>query len=109
MIKDGPRKTGPELEAKSSQRLVGPCASCDNSFRRQRWIKRNARSFHLSRAMCWKSNSQAWTVVVLKRRKPAESARPKLVRRKGRLVFVGEPLTTEEVNGILGDFPAVAE
>ena len=30
-------------------------------------------------------------VVVLKRTKAAESARPKLVRRNGRLVFVGEP------------------
>jgi hypothetical protein len=44
-------------------------------------------------------------VVVLKRTKHAESGRAKLVRRKGRLVFVGEPVTTEEVRGLLEDFP----
>ena len=44
-------------------------------------------------------------IVVLKRTKPAKSARPKLVRRKGRLVFVGEPITTEEVKGLRADFP----
>ncbi len=44
-------------------------------------------------------------VVVLKRTKTAESARPKLVRRKGRLVFVGEPITTSEVKKLLEDFP----
>jgi bifunctional DNA-binding transcriptional regulator/antitoxin component of YhaV-PrlF toxin-antitoxin module len=43
-------------------------------------------------------------VVVLKRTKP-EGTRPKLVRRKGRLVFVGEPLTSAEVKALLEDFP----
>ncbi|HUD49059.1 MAG TPA: hypothetical protein VMR33_19675 [Candidatus Baltobacteraceae bacterium] len=44
-------------------------------------------------------------VVVLKRTKQAASVRPKLVRRNRRLVFVGEAITTEEVNGLLEDFP----
>jgi bifunctional DNA-binding transcriptional regulator/antitoxin component of YhaV-PrlF toxin-antitoxin module len=44
-------------------------------------------------------------VVVLKRTKLAEPARPKLVRRAGRLVFVGEPITTAEVKRLLEDFP----
>lgn len=44
-------------------------------------------------------------VVVLKRTKPAAGARPRLVRRNGRLVFVGEPLRTEEVKKLLEDFP----
>ena len=44
-------------------------------------------------------------VVVLKRRKQADRARPRLVRRNGRLVFVGEPITTEEVARLLEDFP----
>ncbi len=44
-------------------------------------------------------------VVVLKRTKPAERTRPRLVRRSGRLVFVGEPLRTEEVKELLEDFP----
>ena len=48
---------------------------------------------------------QSADVVVLKRTKPAKSARPKLVRREGRLVFVGEPITTEEVKGLRADFP----
>ena len=48
---------------------------------------------------------QSPDVVVLKRTKPAKNARPKLVRRKGRLVFVGEPITTEEVKALLEDFP----
>jgi bifunctional DNA-binding transcriptional regulator/antitoxin component of YhaV-PrlF toxin-antitoxin module len=44
-------------------------------------------------------------VVVLKRTKPANGAKPKLTRRNGHLLFVGEPLTTEEVKGLLEDFP----
>jgi hypothetical protein len=48
---------------------------------------------------------QSPDVVVLKRRKPGTSARPKLVRRKGGLVFVGKPITTKEVNRLLQDFP----
>ena len=48
---------------------------------------------------------QSPDVVVLKRSKPAASTRPKLVRRNGRLVFVGEPITTEEVNRLLENFP----
>jgi len=43
-------------------------------------------------------------VIVLKR-KSAKSAKPKLVRRKGRLLFVGEPITTEDVKRLLEDFP----
>jgi hypothetical protein len=48
---------------------------------------------------------QSPDVVVLKRTKQAESARPKLVRRNGRLVFVGEPITTKQVKRLLQDFP----
>ena len=44
-------------------------------------------------------------VVVLKRMKQAASAKPKLVRRNGRLVFIGEAITTEEVHRLLEDFP----
>ena len=48
---------------------------------------------------------QSPDVVVLKRMRRARGARPKLIHRKGRLVFVGEPITTEEVNKLIEDFP----
>jgi bifunctional DNA-binding transcriptional regulator/antitoxin component of YhaV-PrlF toxin-antitoxin module len=48
---------------------------------------------------------QSPDVVVLKRTKKAETTKPKLVRRNGRLVFVGEPITTKEVNSLLEEFP----
>jgi hypothetical protein len=48
---------------------------------------------------------QSPDVVVLKRTKHAQTAKAKLERRKGRLVFVGDPLTTKEVKGLLEDFP----
>ena len=47
---------------------------------------------------------QSPDVVVLKR-KSSKSPKPKLVRRKGRLVFVGEPITTDDVKTLLEDFP----
>jgi hypothetical protein len=48
---------------------------------------------------------QSPDVVVLKRKKHAQTSEAKLVRRNGRLVFVGDPITTEEVKGLLEDFP----
>ncbi len=48
---------------------------------------------------------QSPDVVVLKRTKQAANAKPRLVRRNGRLVFVGEAATTEEVKRLLEDFP----
>ena len=48
---------------------------------------------------------QSPDVVVLKRTKHPAGAKPKLVRRKGRIVFVGEPITSEEVKSLLEDFP----
>jgi len=48
---------------------------------------------------------QSPDVVVLKRKKHAKASEAKLVRRNGRLVFVGDPITTEEVKGLLEDFP----
>jgi len=48
---------------------------------------------------------QSPDIVVLKRTKQAAVARPKLVRRNRRLVFVGEAMTTEEVKRLLEDFP----
>jgi hypothetical protein len=48
---------------------------------------------------------QSPDIVVLKRTKQAQNATAKLVCREGRLVFVGEPITTEEVKGLLEDFP----
>jgi hypothetical protein len=48
---------------------------------------------------------QSPDVVVLKRMKQAASANPQLVRRDGRLVFVGTAITNEEVNSLLEDFP----
>jgi bifunctional DNA-binding transcriptional regulator/antitoxin component of YhaV-PrlF toxin-antitoxin module len=48
---------------------------------------------------------QSPDVVVLKRTKQSANAKPKLVRRNRRLVFVGEAITTEEVNRLLEDFP----
>jgi bifunctional DNA-binding transcriptional regulator/antitoxin component of YhaV-PrlF toxin-antitoxin module len=44
-------------------------------------------------------------VVVLKRTKQATSSSARLVRRNGRLVFAGQPLTTTDVKGLLEDFP----
>jgi hypothetical protein len=49
---------------------------------------------------------QTADVIVLRRMKPAEGPRPKLMRRKGRLVFAGGPeISAEEVKRILEDFP----
>jgi hypothetical protein len=48
---------------------------------------------------------QSPDVVVMKRTKQAQNAIAKLVRRGGRLIFVGEPITTEQVKGLLEDFP----
>jgi len=48
---------------------------------------------------------QSPDVVILKRTKRVKSAKTKLVRRKGRLVFVGEPITSQEVKRLLEDFP----
>ena len=48
---------------------------------------------------------QSPDVVLLKRMKQAKRVRAKLVRRKGRMVFVGESITTEEVKRLLEDFP----
>ncbi|MGA2750107.1 MAG: hypothetical protein ABSG59_15140 [Verrucomicrobiota bacterium] len=48
---------------------------------------------------------QSPDIVVLKRMKSAERPKAKLIRKEGRLVFVGEPITTEEVKSLLEDFP----
>ena len=48
---------------------------------------------------------QSPDVVVLKRTKQAAGAKAKLVQRDGRLVFVGEEITTEDVKRSLEDFP----
>jgi hypothetical protein len=48
---------------------------------------------------------QSTDVVVLRRTKHAQIAQAKLERRNGRLVFVGEPITTEDVKRLLEDFP----
>jgi bifunctional DNA-binding transcriptional regulator/antitoxin component of YhaV-PrlF toxin-antitoxin module len=48
---------------------------------------------------------QSPDIVVLKRMKSAEHPKARLVKRKGRLVFVGEPITTQEVKSLLEDFP----
>jgi hypothetical protein len=48
---------------------------------------------------------QSADVVVLKRTKQAQTGKAKLERRNGRLVFVGEPITTDDVKKMLEDFP----
>jgi len=48
---------------------------------------------------------QSPDIVVLKRTKQAQVAKANLVRRNGRLVFVGEPITTEQVKSLLEEFP----
>lgn len=48
---------------------------------------------------------QSADVVVLKRMKHAQSAEARLERRNGRLVFVGEPITADDVKRLLEDFP----
>lgn len=52
-----------------------------------------------------KVEKQSPDVVVLKRTKHAKGAQAKLVRRKGRLQFVGESITTEDVKAMLEEFP----
>jgi len=47
---------------------------------------------------------QSPDIVVLKRTKRVKAAKAKLARRKGRLVFVGEPITTTDVKSLLHDF-----
>ena len=48
---------------------------------------------------------QSPDIVVLKRTRQVKTAKARLARRKGRLVFVGEPITTAEVRALLEDFP----
>jgi hypothetical protein len=49
---------------------------------------------------------QGSDVVVLKRMRPAEMPKPKLVRRKGHLVFVGgAKITSDSVKAMLEEFP----
>ena len=48
---------------------------------------------------------QSPDIVVLKRTRQVKSAPAKLVRRKGRLLFVGESITTQDVKTLLEDFP----
>jgi len=44
-------------------------------------------------------------VVVLKRTRQSQHARAKLAQRDGRLMFIGEPITSEEVKALLEHFP----
>jgi hypothetical protein len=48
---------------------------------------------------------QSPDIVVLKRTKHAHIAHARLERRNGRLVFVGEAITTDDVKRLLEDFP----
>ena len=52
-----------------------------------------------------KIERQSADMVVLKRMKSVERPKARLVKRKGRLVFIGEPITTQEVKSLLEDFP----
>ena len=48
---------------------------------------------------------QSPDIVALKRMKSTERPKARLVKRKGRLVFIGEPITTQDVRSLLEDFP----
>ena len=52
-----------------------------------------------------KIEKQSPDIVVLKRMKSVERPRPRLVKRRGRLVFVGDRITTQGVKSLLEDFP----
>ncbi|MGA2657986.1 MAG: hypothetical protein ABSH34_10755, partial [Verrucomicrobiota bacterium] len=48
-----------------------------------------------------KIEKQSPDIVVLKRMKSVERPRPRLVKRRGRLVFVGDRITTQGVKSLL--------
>jgi hypothetical protein len=48
---------------------------------------------------------QSPDIVMLKRTKHAQIAQPRLERKNGRLIFVGEALATDDVKRLLEDFP----
>jgi len=89
----------------ATQRLVGTLQSWHNPSMTTTVDQKHRAVIPFDPGDVLEIQQQSPDVVVLKRTKQAESARANLVRRNGRLVFVGEPVTTEEVKGLLDDFP----
>ncbi len=83
--------------------LAGLGLSCDNLLMTTTVDQKRRAVTPFKRGDVLEIEQQSPDVVVLKRTKQGASARPKLVRRNGRLVFVGEAATTDEVNRLLED------
>ncbi len=85
--------------------LAGPGASCDNLLMTITVDQKRRAVIPFKPGDVLEIVQQSPDVVVLKRTKQGEDAKPKLVRRSGHLVFVGAPTTTKEVKRLLEDFP----
>ena len=88
-----------------SQRLVGNTVSWDTPFMRTTVDQEHRAVIPFQPGDVLEIEQPSPDVVVLKRTKHAENSKASLVRQDGRLVFVGEPITTEEVKRLLEDFP----
>jgi hypothetical protein len=93
------------LRAYGSTVLAGRGSSCDNPLMTTTVDQKHRAVTPFKPGDVLEIEHQSPDVVVLKRTKQAASARPKLVRRNRRLVFVGEAIRTEEVHKLLEDFP----
>jgi len=93
------------IQAHGRTLLAGRGLSCDNPLMTTTVDQKHRAVTPFKPGDVLEIEHQSPDVVVLKRTKQAASARPKLVRRNGRLVFVGEGVSTEEVHGLIEDFP----
>jgi hypothetical protein len=99
------RQTGASASRPQRTVLAGLVLSCDNPFMTTTVDQKHRAVTPFKPGDVLEIEQPSADVVVLKRTKQAAGARPKLVRRNGRLVFVGEATTTEEVKRLLEDFP----
>lgn len=86
------------------QRLVGMHAPWDNHFMTTTVDQKHREVTPFQPGDVLEIEQQSPDVVVLKRTKQAQAPKAQLVRRNGRLVFVGEPITTEQVKSLLEEF-----
>jgi hypothetical protein len=90
---------------RGSRRLVQMLASWDN-LRMTTTVDQKHRAVTPFRpGDVLEIEQQSPDIVALKRTKQAQVAKANLVRRNGRLVFVGEPIMTEQVKSLLEEFP----
>lgn len=93
------------IEVEPEVRLVGTLSSWDTPFVTTTVDQKGRVLIPFKPGDVLEIEKQSPDIVILKRTKQAKGAPANLVRRKGRLLFVGEPITTSEVKKMLEDFP----